>query len=169
LRYAEAAFEVAREERAVERWLRDLETAQRALMRPETIRVFREPQIERSKKLEILQQLLPSVQPSVLNLLKLLTLRDRVALLPQVGAEFVRLDREARDVVEAEVTVAREYDETERSEIRLRLAAATGGQVELQFHVDPRILGGIVVRIGDRLIDGSVSGRLQRLRHEMAV
>lgn len=169
LRYAEAAFAVAGEAGSVQQWNRDLELAARVLSAPQTLEVFRKPEIPRSDKLAILPQILPTIRPEVLNLLQLLTIRDRVALLPQVRAEFVRLDREARGVVEAEVTVAREYDSGERGEIQQRLAAATGKQVELRLRVEPRILGGIVVRIGDRLIDGSVSGRLQRLRHEMAV
>jgi F-type H+-transporting ATPase subunit delta len=169
LRYAEAAYDVAREERSVDAWRRDLDAAVRAVTSPEALKLFREPTIERSKKLGAIETVLANAQPGVLNLLRLLVLRERVALLPQIRDEFVRLDRETRGVVEAEVTVAREYDQSEREDIRQGLAAATGKQVELRFSVDPRILGGIVVRIGDRLIDGSVSGRLQRLRHEMAV
>jgi F-type H+-transporting ATPase subunit delta len=136
---------------------------------PATLQDFRDPETQRSDKLAVLEKLLPSVGPEVLNLLRLLVLRDRIPLVPQIRAEFVRLDREARGVVEADVTVARAYDREEQNEIQRRLAEATGKKVELRLHVDPQILGGIVVRIGDRLIDGSVSGRLQRLRHEMAV
>src|SRR5579864_9025053 len=110
LRYAEAGFAVASDSSTVAQWNRDLEGAERILMEPRTLEVFRKPEIPRSAKLAVLRQLLPSVRPEVLNLLQLLVLRDRVALLPQIRAEFVRLDREARGVVEAEVTVAREYD-----------------------------------------------------------
>jgi F-type H+-transporting ATPase subunit delta len=169
LRYAEAGFAVASENGTVEQWVRDLETAEAVLTLPATLQVFRDPETQRSDKLAVLEKLLPSVGPEVLNLLRLLVLRDRIPLVPQIRAEFVRLDREARGVVEADVTVARAYDREEQNEIQRRLAEATGKKVELRLHVDPQILGGIVVRIGDRLIDGSVSGRLQRLRHEMAV
>lgn len=169
LRYGEAAFAVAHESRTVDQWNRDLESAERVLMTPETLEFFRKPDVPRSDKLAVLGRILPTIRPEVINLLQLLAIRDRISLLPQIRAEFIRRDREARGVVEAEVTVAREYSEDERNDIQQRLAAATGKQVELRLRVDPRILGGIVVRIGDRLIDGSVSGRLQRLRHEMAV
>jgi F-type H+-transporting ATPase subunit delta len=169
LRYAEASFAVATEAGTVQAWLGDLEAAERVLTAPATLDVFREPEVPRSDKLGLLERLLPSIRPEALNLLRLLALRDRIALLPQIRTEFVRLDREARGVVEADVTVARQYDQAEQAEIQRRLTDATGKKVELRLHIDPKILGGVVVRIGDRLIDGSISGRLQRLRHEMAV
>jgi F-type H+-transporting ATPase subunit delta len=169
LRYSEAAFAVAQEAGTVERWRRDLDTAAQVLGSREAREFFREPRVGREEKLAAIDQLLPSVGGDVRNLLRLLALRDRVSLVSAVRDEFIRLDREARGIVEADVTVAREYGDTERAEIERRLAGATGKRVEVKIHVDPSILGGIVVRVGDRLIDGSVAGRLQRLRHEMAV
>ena len=71
--------------------------------------------------------------------------------------------------MEAEVTVARPVTQEEQQDILRRLRTLTGKEVQIQVAVDPNILGGVVVRIGDHVIDASVSGRLDRLRQELAV
>jgi F-type H+-transporting ATPase subunit delta len=109
------------------------------------------------------------MRPHVVNLVRILAARDRIHLLPSILQEFVALDREARGILEARVTVARPIDDREQEEVRRRLEQLTGKTVEIHTDVDSSILGGIVVRMGDRLIDASVAGRLQRLRQEMAV
>jgi F-type H+-transporting ATPase subunit delta len=90
-------------------------------------------------------------------------------LLPPILVEFEHLVREARGVLEADVTVARPLTEAERQEILQRLRTLTGKEVQIQVGVDPAILGGVVVRIGDQVIDASVAGRLDRLRQDLAV
>ena len=69
-----------------------------------------------------------------------------------------------KGIVEAIVTSAAPLEEAERAALAERLAALTGQRVEIEERVDPALLGGLQVRIGDRLIDGSVRGRLERLR-----
>lgn len=77
--------------------------------------------------------------------------------------------RAARGVVEAEVKVARPVTQPEEQEITQRLRTLTGKEVQIHLAVDPSILGGVVVRIGDQVVDASVAGRLDRLRQELAV
>ena len=79
------------------------------------------------------------------------------------------LEREAKGIVEADVTVARRVSPEEERSIADRLQRLTGKQVDITVHIDPAILGGLVVRFGDRVIDASVAGRLQRLRQQIAV
>ena len=70
-----------------------------------------------------------------------------------------------REAVEVDST---RLEEAETTALRERLAGMTGGHVDLDTQVDPAILGGVMVRLGDRLIDGSVRGRLERLRTRLA-
>ena len=109
-----------------------------------------------------------SLQPHVLNLLRELVSRQRFHLVPQILGEFARLEREARGVRDAHVTVARDVTDDERHAISRELSSRVGGQVEVHLNVDPSLLGGIVVRVGDQVYDASVSTRLQRLRQELA-
>jgi F-type H+-transporting ATPase subunit delta len=168
-RYAEAAFDVARQDGEVGRWLDDLSRVSDTLANPSAGLYFKDPNVPAEEKLATLRGLFPEIPPHIANLLRMLAERERLHLLPAILAEFQSLDREARGVLEAQVTVARPFDLGEQEEIKRRLSAATGKTVEIHLAVDPAILGGIVVRIGDRLIDASVSGRLSRLRHQLAV
>ncbi len=168
-RYAEAAFEIAQEEGATEAWLNDLRTAERLAGDPQLSRYFRDPNIPRETKLQTADQVFAGLRPHVLNLLRLLVTRFRLHLLPNLVHEFETLQRDALGIVDADVTVARSISDAERDAIARRLAEVTGKQVHMATQVDPAILGGIVVRMGDRLIDASVAGRLQRLRQELAV
>jgi F-type H+-transporting ATPase subunit delta len=98
------------------------------------------------------------------NLLALLIRRGRFDLLPDLIREFRRLNRRREGIVEATVTSAAPLDPAAVDAIAARLVDMTGQRVELSLAVDAGLLGGLQVRVGDRLIDASVRGRLERLR-----
>lgn len=168
-RYAEAAFAVAENDGQVATWLEQLQGAADVLREQQASSYFKDPAVGLSNKLAKVGEVFSGYSPHVLNLLRLLVTNQRLALLPQIASEFSDLDRQKRGVLDAEVTVARPMSEGERAQIEERLRQTTGKQVELHAHVNPLILGGIVIRIGDKLIDASVAGRLQRLRQQLAV
>jgi F-type H+-transporting ATPase subunit delta len=169
-RYAEAAFDVARKDGDIEGWLQDIRIATEAVTEPSADAFFKDPNSSISEKIQTLRQIVPTVRPHVLNLMLLLVTRHRLGLMPGILQEFERLEHEAQGVTEADITVARPMDDVEAREVGEQLGRATGGRkVNLRIHVDPAVLGGIVIRIGDQLIDASVQGRLERLRQEIAV
>jgi len=108
-----------------------------------------------------------SVSRPVLNLILLLLRRGRIEDLPRVAAEFRRLDNMRQGITSATATTALPLQADEVRALTTRLKQFTGGRVELDVKVDPSLLGGLVVRVGDRLIDGSVRGRLERLRNRL--
>ncbi len=168
-RYAEAAFSVAEQDGNAGLWLRDLHAISEALRDNSVALFFKDPKVAREEKLEAISQIFGAAHPHVANLLRLLVSQGRMFLVPGIAQEFTALLRQARGIIEAGVTVARSVSDTEREDIVRRLETSTGKKVEVHLQVDPSILGGIIVRIGDRLIDASVAGRLDRLRHQMAV
>ena len=93
--------------------------------------------------------------------------RGRIDHLPRVAAEFRRLDNARQGITIATATSAAPLDPDEVRALTARMEQFTGGRVELDLQVDPSLLGGLVVRVGDRLIDGSVRGRLERLRNQL--
>jgi F-type H+-transporting ATPase subunit delta len=103
----------------------------------------------------------------VLNLIGLMIRRGRVDELPRVAAEFRRLDNARQGITIATATSAAPLAKDEIKALTQRMEKFTGGRVELEVQVDPSLLGGLVVRVGDRLIDGSVRGRLERLRNQL--
>jgi F-type H+-transporting ATPase subunit delta len=113
------------------------------------------------------RQVAERVGRQLTNLVGLLVERRRVALLPKVADAFRRLIYARRNIIEAEVASAAPLTEAERAALRERLARLVGRRVELRERLDPGLLGGLVVRIGDRLYDASVRGRLERLRNRL--
>jgi F-type H+-transporting ATPase subunit delta len=168
-RYAEAAFEIAERDNTVERWLSQLSTVAQTVVDPVLTRRLEDPHVALETRTAVVHEMLgPDMLPPLGNLLALALRRRRLETLPQVAAEFRRLYNRKAGIVEATATSALELSSGERAALQTRLEKMTGLKVELQMTVDPSILGGIQVRIGDTLYDGSVRGRLERLRAQLA-
>lgn len=169
-RYAEAAFELARADDDLDRWAAELHRAAELAADPTAARMADDPALDLAARRRTVERLLgDSVGSKVRNLALLLVERGRFGTLPAVVAEYDRLVREARGIVAATVTSAAPLDPQETAAVRSRLEALTGHQVELTSTVDPELIGGLTVRVGDRLIDASVRGRLARLRDRLVV
>jgi F-type H+-transporting ATPase subunit delta len=123
------------------------------------------PSITADTKLATLEASLPStVQPELRNLAKLLVVRGRTNLIPQIREIFEDQVRAERGITVAQVTTAEPLTADEEALVREKLASITGNTIEITSTIDPDIIGGIVVRIGDQVIDGSVRNKLERMR-----
>jgi F-type H+-transporting ATPase subunit delta len=168
-RYAEAAFEIAERDDSMEPWLAALAVAQERLTSSDVLRLLSNPALPAASRVEVLERILGTdVTGAPHNLLALMVRRGRFELLPAVIREFTRLHHRREGIVEAVVTSATALDAAEVEALQQRLVTLTGSRVELQQQVDAGLLGGIQVRVGDRLIDGSVQGRLERLRTDLS-
>jgi F-type H+-transporting ATPase subunit delta len=167
-RYAEAAFEIALRDDSVEPWRAELDLAAAALDDADLGETLANPALPLRQREEIVQGVFADLGDPVRNLILLLLRRSRIRQLPRVAAEFRRLDDKRNNIVHATATSAAPLDDTELRAITARLEQMSGSEVALQTAVDPDLIGGVVVRIGDRLIDGSVRGRLERLRNQLA-
>lgn len=167
-RYAEAAFEIAERDDSMSAWLSAMSTAEERLTAPEVTSLLSNPAIAAGSRIEVLDRLLAGdVQGAQRNLLALLIRRGRFEQLPEVIREFTRLYRVREGIVEATVTSAASLDDAALEALRTRLETSTGKHIELRQAVDPELLGGLQVHVGDQLIDGSVKGRLERLRADL--
>lgn len=101
------------------------------------------------------------------NFIAVLIRNNRIAGLDDVLAEIRREVNERLGISEAKVISARKLDDTERRELEKQIATLTGGTVEAQYEEDSSLLGGAVVQVGSTVYDGSVRGRLDRLREEL--
>ena len=167
-RYAEAAFDVAGRDHTYERWRDELSLAAQVLGAPEVARIVTSKSVPLTHREALMERALGShVQPQVLNLIRLLARRDKLDLLPAVAAEFKALLNRRLGIVPAVVTSAAPLTNAEDAAVRLKVASLAGAEVDLSTRVDPALIGGLTVRIGDRLIDASVRGRLERLREDL--
>jgi len=167
-RYAESAFEIGGRDNAVGQWRRDLDLAAQVLEDPKVARGLNDPTVASPTREAALEAGLgKQVGRPVLNLLRLLIRRGRIEDLPRIASEFRRLDNQRLGITPARAVSAGPLEPAEVTALTARLEQMTGGRIELEQEVDPSLLGGLVVRVGDRLIDGSVRGRLERLRNEL--
>jgi F-type H+-transporting ATPase subunit delta len=167
-RYAEAAFEVAMRDDAVEKWRSELETAASIVADERVGRMLANPALPLEQRVEMAKSIFgASVSQPVLNLIGLMLRRGRIHELPRLAAEFRRLDNARQGITIATAISAAPLTQDEIRALTERLEALTGGRIELEVQVDPTLLGGLVVRVGDRMIDGSVRGRLERLRNQL--
>jgi F-type H+-transporting ATPase subunit delta len=167
-RYAEAAFEVAMRDGTLAEWRSELDLAAAIAGDERILSHLANPAVPTERRAKVLDEMLGGqVSRPVLNLVQLMLRRRRIEQLPRVAAEFRRLDDDRQGITHAIATSATELDPDEIRAITARLEQSTGGRIALDVAVDPSLLGGLVVRVGDRLIDGSVRGRLERLRNQL--
>ncbi len=167
LRFAEAAFAVARDSNQLDAWLEALKQASSIYDNHAAALFLTSPVEPADKKRAVLRELLPGVSPEVQRFLAILAHRDRLDLVPEITTVFERLVNEHKGIAVAQVTTAVPIDERQKAVIASKLARRLGKTIVLETRVDPDILGGVVAQVGDDVIDGSVRGRLERLRRTL--
>lgn len=167
-RYAEAAFQIGDQDGTLDAWLKDLETAAALLGPPQVARMLANPSLPMTSRAKAVEKALGTrVSAKARNLALLLVRRGRADLLPGVAIAFRSLYEQRKGIVRATVISAAPLDKAEQAAIQKQLGQMVGGTLEMEQQVDPSILGGVIVRLGDRMIDGSVRGRLERLRSRL--
>ena len=167
-RYADAAFEIALRDGTVETWRQELDTAAVTSTSGELESILANPALPLDQRVTVAEKVFAKLSGPVRNLVLLMVRRNRIEQLPRVAAEFRRLDDRHNGLTHATATSAAPLGADEIRAITARLEELTAGRIALETAVDPSLLGGLVVRVGDRLIDGSVRGRLERLRGQLA-
>lgn len=166
-RYAQAAFELARETDSFDAWEQDLSILNAVLSDPVTRGFLESPKNSEADKAALLDRALESAQPAAKRLTSLLLERRRLGAVPDIYEHFLALLLAERGIVMAEVTTAVPLDTDGEAMIQKQLSDLVGKKVQVHAQVDPAIIGGMVARIGDTLIDGSVSNQLRRLHERL--
>ena len=162
-RYADAAFEIGRADDTLDTWERDLVVLRDALGDEELRRLVEHPAIHFADKERVLRRVV-DVSAEPLNLALLMIRRGRPGAIDAMVERFAELVRRERGISLAEVRTALPLDDDQRDAISARLRTLTGDRIEMREVVDDTLIGGVSVRIGDRLYDASVRSRLERLR-----
>lgn len=166
-RYTQALTDIAQESNTFDAWQRDLDTLA-ALVSDEEVRAyFESPSVQDEQKLKTAEVVLGDAQPEARNLLRMMIERRRLRLLPDIAELFAEAVLANKGIVMVDVTTADALDDAGESLVRERLKGVVGKDVELRLHTDANIIGGIVARIGDQVIDGSVQNQLRRMRATM--
>jgi F-type H+-transporting ATPase subunit delta len=135
---------------------------------PQFEQVLQSSLVSSEQKEELLDRVFgKSGSPLVVNFLKVLSRRGRLVLLRSIARQAEKLQKERSGLTDVDVRVAKELDDDIKNEIQTRVHNALGTKPILNISVDPSLIAGIVVRVGDRIFDGSLKTRLEQARHGM--
>jgi F-type H+-transporting ATPase subunit delta len=169
-RYAKALLEVALDRKtSLDRLGNELEAFGSLLERENALRAALEaPTIPAAKRVAILEGVFASAKaaPETLNLLRLLARNERIPLLPLVADSFRRLVLEHEGIQPGEVISAHPLSADQKKRLAGQLGQALGKTMELTYRTDPEIVGGVVVRVGNRIFDASVTTQLRRFKEQ---
>ncbi len=166
-RYTQALKEIAQETNTFEAWQRDLGTLDALVADSEVVNFLTNPGVQDAEKFRAVDAVLGDLQPEARTLFHMLIERRRLSLMSDIAELFDEAVMEARGVVLVDVTTADALDDAGKELVRERMKGIVGKEVELRLHTDASMIGGIVARIGDQVIDGSVLTQLRRLRARM--
>jgi F-type H+-transporting ATPase subunit delta len=166
-RYALAAFEIAKEHGDIDAWRNAIAQIAEFMTDPEVRRVLENTRVSQEPKQRLIQAALGDLPQLPLNLAQLLVRKHRTSLAADIALAFSELIEEERGITHAHARTAVALSEAEIADLARRLQEQTGHEVVLDVEVDPSVLGGVVVQIGDRLIDASTRAKLQAMRESL--
>lgn len=136
---------------------------------PELTQFFENPAVPAKQKVEFLDKLNATLklQKELRNLIAILITNDRIGQVAEVAAAYRSLLQQQQGIQPAEIVTSRELDSAEREALVAEIAKLAGSKIQASFTLDQSILGGTVVRIGSTVYDGSVRGRLERLKEAL--
>jgi F-type H+-transporting ATPase subunit delta len=166
--YAVAVFRLAKEKNALAKWSEMLGLASAVAADVQMQALIEDPKLASAD----LERLFISIcgdrlDVSGINLIKLLVEYDRLALLPEIASIYEELKAQDEGTLDAEITAATKLDDKQVKTLVSQLQVKFGKKVEAHVKVDPEIIGGIKIVVGDTVIDASVRGRLQELAYTL--
>jgi F-type H+-transporting ATPase subunit delta len=167
-RYAEAVFEIASDNGSFDAWETDLATIAEFTSDPEVAGLLASGRVPREEKVRLLSAGLENkLTPQAWNLVRILEQRGKTDLARQIQTQFQERYNDQRGIAHAVVTTAVPLGDDERTAVADQLSKIVGKRVNITPVVDESIIGGIVARIGDQLIDGSTKSRLVALKRRL--
>jgi len=166
LNYSQALVELAKEQGNLDQILAEAEKLLPLVKMKEMEHFLKHPKVPIQNKREILLKIIPVEAPKMLaNFLSLIVDRRRANFLPMIIESLVDLARQAKGYALVELISAQPLNETEQEGVRLRLEQTWQTKVFVKYRENPGLIGGIIIRRGDELIDGSLSGQIKALKH----
>jgi len=161
-------FNIAVEKQELDRWQSDLSRIVGLGENSELVTMLKSPRMRFNDKSKLLSECLGEVSPAALKLVYLLVTRDRLKLVADINEEYQRLMDSHRGIEPAVVITAVTLDDKTKSGLVKHLEVIVGKKVVAQYEVDTGIIGGVVVRIGGKLLDYSTRSRLMALKEELS-
>jgi len=162
--YAEAVFRTAQDENDLAGWSQRIATLAMIVSDPQVAALIADPAVPAERVADLVIEVAGGeLGERGANLVKVLAENDRLTLLPEIRTQFEALKADAEGTLEATITSAQPLTQAQIDDLVAGLKAKFNRDVHVQTAVDPELIGGAVIAIGDQVIDGSVKGRLQKM------
>ncbi|MBI1222375.1 MAG: ATP synthase F1 subunit delta [Bacteroidetes bacterium] len=169
-RYAKSLIELANEQKSVEAVHADMELLSATCKASkELVIMLKSPIIHGDKKRQVLENSFTDFNKLTRLFVETVIRKGREAYLPLIAKEAIRMYNEEHNIASATVTTASPMDAKMMGEIRKTLEQKTGKKIVLESEVDPNLIGGLVVRLGDSLFDASISKQLKNIKKELVL
>lgn len=168
--YGEALFDLALEDGTLTTIIKEVNVVKEAMKKnPDLLKLLSHPKIKKEEKISVIENIFKGrVSDSLVGFLVIVVQKDRYDDLDGIFEYFVAKVREYKNIGVASITSAVELAEEQKKQIEQRLLQTTKySQFELTYHVDKSLIGGLVIRIGDRVVDSSVKTKLQMLAKDL--
>lgn len=168
-RYALALFDLAKEQNQLETIVEELRVVKQVMAdTPELLALLKSPKLSKEQKKAFVKEIFSASTPYVQNTLMLLVDRHREGEIANMASDFIELTNEEKGIAEATVQSIRPLTEEEAAGISKAFAPKVGKtSLEIKNQVNTDLLGGVKIRIGNRIFDGSLQGKLERLKREL--
>jgi F-type H+-transporting ATPase subunit delta len=168
-RYAEAFFSIARDSNKIDDYQTELEKVVKAIQEVDNLKEYMTHLLIPAKaKKDVLKQLFAeTISPVTLNFIMLIVEKKRETYLEVIVDEFKDMADEFRNIAKVDLIAANEVSEEDAKFLAEKLSATTGKTVQLNLKVDPALIGGVKLRMGDQIIDGTVAKKLEMLREQL--
>lgn len=170
-KYAKAIFELAQDENKLDDYDKDLKKVRDDVFSlPEAVKFFQNPLVPHKAKKDLLTKALKKeISENVMNFLMLLTDKSRIGFFGEIYEIFTALKNKAQGILIADVTSAFPLTKQQENQLTKKLSTLSGKKIQVRKHEDKSILGGLIVTIGDKRIDGSAAGQLRSLKGSLSV
>ena len=169
-RYSQAVFRIALEGKELNRWQSDLRKIASLVKDTALFALLENPEVSFDNKAKVLSERLGDINPLALKLVSVLVTKGKLGMIGDIADEYQRLVDNYRGIEGAEVaevTTAIPLDDEDKLRLAQRLTSLVGKPVVLKPNVDSSLIGGIIIRFGDKLIDGSIRSKLLALKREL--
>ena len=160
--YAKASFEFANENNLLKEWSLLLGVFSELVSSADMVNTINSPDVSQA---EIIKSLKDLVDVNFYNFIALLAENDKLEIIPAIADRFKTISNEHNNSCIAEVTIAYKADKNLLESLQKRLETRFGSSVSMNVSIDPSIIGGAIVKVGDSVIDDSISGRIEKLKN----
>lgn len=168
-RYATALFDIAKAKDAVEQFEDEVKTILKILNEEkEFIQILAHPQILQDEKIKVIENVFEGkVSQEIVGLLVLIVRKNRQEILLDILSQFIEMAEVEKGILRATITTAMPLDDKQLAQIKTRLENNTQKTIELDVIHDKALIGGMIIKLGDKVVDGSIAGKMQALKQQL--